>query len=182
MTETCIVDECTKDRYQGRMMCGSHFMRQYRYGDPLHVAYVPRKDLTGERFGALVVGEYAHKRLSEGVSGWRCICDCGATAFVRTGDLNSGSIRSCGNVLHQLEDTAEYGAAHDRVTKLNGPAKNHACIDCGGQAAHWSYDHADDDERRSETIKGAPAYSLSPDHYEARCIPCHKRFDLSIAA
>lgn len=52
-------------------------------------------DLTGQRFGALVV-------LHEGAtrSGWRttwtCRCDCGVTKAISRGSLRSGRVTSCG--------------------------------------------------------------------------------------
>lgn len=53
------------------------------------------KDLTGQRFGQLVVLERAgadkHKS-----SLWRCLCDCGASAVKSAHALTSGSARSCG--------------------------------------------------------------------------------------
>lgn len=70
-------------------------------------------------------------------------------------------------------------AAHDRVRSRRGPARTHPCIDCGLPAAHWSYDHADPKELIDE--RGNPM-SADPNHYQARCVPCHKRFDLDYLA
>lgn len=71
-------------------------------------------------------------------------------------------------------DAATEDAMHQRVRRAKGRAADHACVDCGGQAAQWSYDHLDTDERPG--IKGP--YSLGLDHYVPRCVRCHKRFDL----
>ena len=73
-------------------------------------------------------------------------------------------------------DQATYKAVHQRVAADRGPASDYSCIDCGGQAAQWSYDRNDAEERQSD--QGHP-YSLDPDHYVPRCISCHKKFDLS---
>jgi hypothetical protein len=71
-------------------------------------------------------------------------------------------------------DAVTYDGAHGRVYALKGSASNYSCVDCGMSAKHWSYDHADPDER-----PGPPApYSVNPDHYTPRCVACHKRFDL----
>lgn len=51
---------------------------------------VPVKDLTGKRFGRLTVLAYA------GASQWRCRCDCGVEANVKTYSLNKGLTQSCG--------------------------------------------------------------------------------------
>lgn len=69
----------------------------------------------------------------------------------------------------------KYNAAHTRVRAERGPARHHRCIDCGNQAAHWSYDHTDPEECRAEV---GLSYSTKPEHYDPRCVPCHKTFDL----
>lgn len=57
------------------------------------------QDLTGKRFGQLVVLDRADDHVSK--SGyrstvWKCRCDCGNTTFVRASYLNSGNTKSCG--------------------------------------------------------------------------------------
>ena len=62
---------------------------------------------------------------------------------------------------------------------MSGAASEHDCVDCGGSAYQWSYDHSDPDERvATEPPLTGIAYSLNPEHYSPRCVPCHKRFDL----
>lgn len=51
-----------------------------------------RRDLTGERFGRLIVTEWV------GSSRWRCQCDCGGKALVLTANLTRGNTSSCGCV------------------------------------------------------------------------------------
>jgi hypothetical protein len=52
------------------------------------------KDITGHRFGRLVVvGEIASTRAA---CRWRLKCDCGGETFACTGSLNKGEVRSCG--------------------------------------------------------------------------------------
>jgi hypothetical protein len=53
------------------------------------------KDITGQRFGRLVVLRVTGERLRRGVL-WRCACDCGNTCKVSSGDLKSGNVKSCG--------------------------------------------------------------------------------------
>lgn len=52
-------------------------------------------DLTGKRFGKLVVLNKADKN-SRGEIRWLCQCDCGKTSLVTTSNLNSGNSQSCG--------------------------------------------------------------------------------------
>ena len=55
------------------------------------------KDLTGQKFGLLVVIERAGSSPS-GNALWRCACSCGAgmERVVKTPELSSGDTRSCG--------------------------------------------------------------------------------------
>ena len=52
-------------------------------------------DLTGQRFGKLVVIEYAGRN-ERRESLWRCICDCGNESIVRGDVLRRGTTESCG--------------------------------------------------------------------------------------
>lgn len=53
------------------------------------------KNLTGQRFGRLVAIEPTEQRKGKCVV-WKCACDCGEVAYVRSGDLVSGNNVSCG--------------------------------------------------------------------------------------
>lgn len=54
------------------------------------------KDLTGQRFGKLVVLSPTEKRADEGSVVWLCRCDCGNLAEVSARRLTRGKARSCG--------------------------------------------------------------------------------------
>lgn len=56
---------------------------------------VPKKQLSGRRFGKLVVLEATGQRKNRMVI-WHCRCDCGNDKFATTNDLLSGRTRSCG--------------------------------------------------------------------------------------
>ena len=53
----------------------------------------PLKDITGQRFGRLVVKSRAE---GNGRPAWQCQCDCGKQCVVVGEDLRSGKTRSCG--------------------------------------------------------------------------------------
>lgn len=55
----------------------------------------PRLDLTGQRFGALVVKEIDKSTTYRKVR-WLCNCDCGATHCASTSSLRGGKVASCG--------------------------------------------------------------------------------------
>lgn len=53
-------------------------------------------DLTGQRFGRLVVKDLAKTRGKDGKIRWVCLCDCGAEKTIRGCDLVMGKTTSCG--------------------------------------------------------------------------------------
>lgn len=52
-------------------------------------------DLTGRRFGRLVVMEREQHRKSKGIA-WVCMCDCGKKTIVTSDKLKNGHTKSCG--------------------------------------------------------------------------------------
>jgi hypothetical protein len=65
-------------------------------------AMPPLKDLTGKRFGKLLVIKRAEN--INGRVAWTCLCDCGREHVVRTGDLTTGHIQSCGKCNYKYEN------------------------------------------------------------------------------
>lgn len=55
-----------------------------------------RKDLTGRRFGKLLVLSPTDRRMDSGSIVWKCKCDCGNGAEVSARRLIRGKVRSCG--------------------------------------------------------------------------------------
>ena len=82
-----------------------------------------REDLQNQRFGKLTVIGYAYTN-ERNRAVWLCECDCGKKKEVTTGNLKSGSTRSCG-CLHKeqpLKEWAEelgvnYYTLHSRIVK-----------------------------------------------------------------
>jgi len=71
---------------------------------------MPKKiDLTGQRFGRLVVLYESEERKGGRVT-WHCRCDCGNEVDIRGGDLTSGRTTSCG--CYKRERTAEARTVH----------------------------------------------------------------------
>lgn len=181
----CDVDGCGKPaRSLTAELCPMHYHRQYRYGTLERTSTLvargerqttrPPHNTPGERFGTLTL-------VRRSGSGWLCQCDCGQTRWTMVGCLNrTGDQSTCGIKANHLSNHVDYAGAHGRVRRTRGPASTHPCIDCGRAAAHWSYDHTDPNERTSqaEQTQGV-AYSLDIEHYQARCVPCHKRYDMN---
>lgn len=58
------------------------------------------KDLTGVRFGRLVVLSKTNERVHRHVV-WRCKCDCGNECTIPSSSLTSGRTQSCGCLLQE---------------------------------------------------------------------------------
>ena len=58
-------------------------------------SFLLKHDLTGQRFGRLVVLEDTHKRKFGSVV-WKCLCDCGNTVEIMATNLVDGTTQSCG--------------------------------------------------------------------------------------
>lgn len=63
---------------------------------PASVRLFRGKDLTNERFGALVALHQTTSRSKKGSAYWLCQCQCGKQREVRVDKLTSGLTRSCG--------------------------------------------------------------------------------------
>lgn len=74
-------------------------------------------------------------------------------------------------------DEVGYDGVHFRLRRQNGPARGFDCVDCGSQAAHWSYDYVDPNQKFDQSRNSA--YSTDLSHYSPRCVPCHRVFDLA---
>jgi hypothetical protein len=75
------------------------------------------RDLTGKRFGRLLVTSYHEVGNRRGSSLWNCVCDCGKEVVKKSSLLMGGSTNSCGclvagngNRTHGLSRTPEYVA------------------------------------------------------------------------
>lgn len=139
--------------------------------------------LVGQTYGNLTVIDTAPSTLlsNRWRTQWKCRCSCGAEVTARGDFLRVGAVRSCGNrrkhpaMRKSVPDSQKsYMTAHDRVRKVKGKASAQKCVDCGGPAAHWSYNHRDPQQIVTES---GTAYSFNPDYYEARCVTDHRIFD-----
>jgi hypothetical protein len=97
-----------------------------------------RKDMTGQRFGKLVVLEFAGTNKPNGLGHvrWRCRCECGKETIVVGYSLRAGITKSCGchraevsrqraikrNTTHGYRNTPEYrcwGSMRNRCMNPN---------------------------------------------------------------
>ena len=74
----------------------------------------PYKDLTGHRFGRLLVLSLVNDVAGENIpTRWLCRCDCGREVVVRGYNLKSGQTRSCGCL--QREMAGKYCFKHGKT-------------------------------------------------------------------
>lgn len=77
-----------------------------------------------------------------------------------------------------------YIAVHQRIYDKRGKASTYPCVDCGGQAKDWSYNHSGIDEITRDESRGEKTvrltYSIDLSQYDPRCKSCHWAFDTSV--
>lgn len=102
------------------------------------------QDLTGQRFGKLIVLEFAGLYPSSFNTMWRCRCDCGNETVAVAGRLKNGSVASCGCLRSEVKLGSGVdltGQRYGRVLVLGrGPQRRseasqgatwHCRCDCG---------------------------------------------------
>lgn len=107
-----------------------------------------RKDLTGKKFGKLTVikpGETVYTKSGQSKSTWVCQCECGNIKQVRTNNLLSGNVLSCGCLKaennHARNFIDETGNRYGKLTVLERYFENNKenralwlCLcDCGNK-------------------------------------------------
>lgn len=61
----------------------------------------------GQRFGRLTITTDSGIRSGRGEISWICMCDCGAEHRATTGNLKSGSVRSCGCLAREMSSVRQ---------------------------------------------------------------------------
>ena len=74
-------------------------------------------DLTGQRFGRLLVVREDGNRNTSGSILWNCICDCGKEVSVSSGTLRSGKTKSCGCLRRDTFKSIN-GIPHPRLSSI----------------------------------------------------------------
>lgn len=205
VTQACSVDGCDKPKL-ARGWCGMHWKRWRTTGSlelrkpsekcsaedcqapprSTHAQYCETHYYRLRRTGKLTVDNPQRKQRGictvDGCEtkdhGPHGLCAMHFTRLRRHGDplaLRPNPMPAGPDHSRWTGELASYRAVHQRVKKQRGVPSLHICVDCGGQAQHWSYDHADQNELFEE---GFGAYSIDIDHYEPRCVRCHKNFDM----
>lgn len=166
MTKQCSMPNCDR-RAQGRGLCKMHWARWKRWGDPSIVH--PKGSGNPSKKPCLVEScnrmSHAHGYCQMHLARWH----------------RHGSPYIVGAVTGRplKGDVPGWAAIHKRLRRIHGPAREHICVDCGGPAAEWSYDHEDANQIMANSNGSWFPYSLDLNHYTPRCRSCHRRFDKS---
>ena len=72
------------------------------------------KDITGERFGRLVVLKAAGENIQRSAT-WVCKCDCGKKIVAVSRALKRGSVKSCGCLRRENIHGIKHGHWHERL-------------------------------------------------------------------
>lgn len=77
------------------------------------------KNLVGQKFGKLLVLNYYSKDKNNKVL-WNCVCDCGNTTIVRTNDLKSNKVKSCGcyRDCATIKRSTKHNKSHTRLYRI----------------------------------------------------------------
>lgn len=196
---SCSIEGCRR-KFRARGFCATHYARFMRNNTP-HLAEVPDSVQCSapscskpprSRIAKYCETHYYRLRRTGSVAdpvriSGACRVD-GCERLASLGDnfcrLHYLRIKNRGDVTFENRgpnchtwtgEDATYKAVHQRVRAKYGSARDLTCIDCGGPAKHWSYDHTDPNSRFQE---GKGDYSTDIEKYDPRCVKCHKRFDM----
>ena len=199
---TCTVDGCTNSRPY-RLYCTKHYYQIKKLGKilpeylkcnapgcdrsprSLHAKYCEKHYYRLRRNGALELKVKRVPNVNCKVEG------CGNKAFTVDGACRNCSIRFKRNGDYERhvkekhprwlpDDKVTYKAIHQRLRERIGKASTLSCVDCSGQAMHWSYNHGCDNEKHELHYDGVSIvpFCAHIEHYSPRCVSCHKEFDL----
>jgi hypothetical protein len=73
-------------------------------------------DLTGQSFGCLTVIRKLPAPTRHGNYRWECVCSCGVTTTVTSGDLRTRHTKSCGCLRHESNPSNRRGRTHGMST------------------------------------------------------------------
>jgi hypothetical protein len=158
------MDDCDKES-RGRGLCGTHWLRWRKYGDPTVVKrpgidYMTKVPCSVDDCDRLA---HAHGFCGLHLRRWE---KHGDPAVV--GERNGRPLKG---------DVPTWAAVHKRLSRDRGLASGFRCVDCGAPAQEWSYDGADPDELIGQVGEFRLPYSLDLSHYDPRCVSCHRKYD-----
>lgn len=201
----CTVEYCDR-RAVKRGWCRPHYLRWWRYGDPLKgrgsvkPLIEPRCAVDGCELPTDSRGlcsAHYQRLMRLGDAGGAevqprnkdAICsvqDCGRRHYAFGWcDLHYQRVRRNGNpddvfVGNWKGDEAGYSAVHERLNRTRGKASGFPCAHCGKPAVDWAYDNADPNPKFGVRHGYRLAYSTDPERYLPLCRLCHSKHDENV--
>ena len=81
------------------------------------------KDMTGKRFGKLLVIKYSHQNPKTFRTYWLCKCECGNKTIVSQSHLHIGKTKSCGCLIKQ-NGKRKHNLCKSRIYRIYSRMKN----------------------------------------------------------
>lgn len=102
----------------------------------------------------------------------------------RVNEYSRNYVRPDGLEFKPRKEVVNYFQQHRRLTYIKGKASDLPCVGCGSTGRNeWSMHHEAPEQLVAEVRPGRfVKYTLDPDDYSPRCIPCHRAYDLGRAA
>ncbi len=103
-------------------------------------------DISGKRFGRLLVKDYSEYRQEQAQTYWLCVCECGKEFMVVYNSLVSGNTSSCGclkNTMNGLSET-RLGKIYTNMTTRCSNPKSTAYKDYGARGITVCQEWLDD--------------------------------------
>lgn len=130
-----------------------------------------RIDLSGRRFGALMVMNFAY--IKDNAAYWNCVCDCGNAVYVKSAHLTIGAVASCGcslsigelNIMRILNDAG--------ITYLHNKGYFDDLVSENGVRLRYDFIILDRDGTPSRLIEfDGPQHSVSYEYFggEEKCL------------
>ncbi len=83
----------------------------------------PKYDLTGKRFGRLLIMGRSGTRFEKIL--WECLCDCGKTTYVVSQNLKNGTTRSCGCLRSELVSKTNKEHVGEKASMFGRKGRDH---------------------------------------------------------
>lgn len=106
-----------------------------------HTKQIPKNDLTGRRFGRLIVVSYVDHNPKDVTSRgcrWLCKCDCGNEIVTRTQDLTRQQVKSCGCLNRDMRKIIGHNNMEDLSGKQFGELTVLSNYPTNNQRAAWT--------------------------------------------
>lgn len=88
-------------------------------------------DISGNRYGRLVVKEFSHLSDDRKRTYWKCVCDCGNEIITRGDGLKNGHTNSCGcynkDVVAETKPSRTHGMTYTRLYRIYTGMKSRCC-------------------------------------------------------